>query len=136
MPTEPGGRPCAGDGEASPASPKFPQPRYDQSMADDLLGVLTRFQREVVLPDLEHVVDGTVSPLRGEALANFDAIVQRLGRAESENAALSAAVGRVEQRLGNVDQKIDRLALRSELLALRDRIQAPEQKIAEIEAQL
>jgi chromosome segregation ATPase len=105
-------------------------------MADDLLGVLTRFHREVVVPDLERIVDERIAPLREEMLANFDAVFRRLDRLESEYTALSAAVSRIEQRLTAVEQKIDKLALRSELLELKERVHALEQKIAEIEAQL
>ena len=53
-------------------------------MADDLLQVLTRFHREVVLPDLERVVDARIGPLREEMLSNFDAIYKKLDRLESE----------------------------------------------------
>ena len=53
-------------------------------MADDLLGVLTRFHREVVLPDIERVVDARITPLRNEMLANFDAVFKRLDRLETE----------------------------------------------------
>jgi phage shock protein A len=109
-------------------------------MAEDLLNVLTRFHREVVVPDMERIVeraiDAKVTPLREEMLANFDAVFERLDRLESGYTALSAAVARIEQRLGAVEQKIDKLALRSELLELKERVQAREQKIAEIEAQL
>jgi phage shock protein A len=105
-------------------------------MAEDLLRVLTRFHREVVLPDLERVVEGRLAPLREEMLANFDAVFKRLDRLESEYTALSAAVARIEKRLEGVDQKIDKLALRAELLELKERVHALEQKIADIEAQL
>lgn len=105
-------------------------------MADDLLETLTRFHREVVLPDLERTVASKIVPLREEMLANFDAVFKRMDQLESEYTALSAAVSRIEQRLGALEQKIDKLALRSELLELKERVQALEQKIAAIEAQL
>jgi hypothetical protein len=56
-------------------------------MAEDLLSVLTRFHREVVLPDLERVVDARLAPLRDEMLSNFDAVFKRLDRLESEYAS-------------------------------------------------
>ena len=105
-------------------------------MADDLLQVLTRFHREVVLPDLERVVDARISPLREEMLANFDAVFRRLDRLESEYQALSAAVERLEKRMTSIEEKIDKLALRSELEELRERVVALEQRIAELESQL
>lgn len=65
-------------------------------MADDLLSMLTRFHREVVVPDIERIVDSRVAPLREEMLSNFDAVYKRFDRLESEYAALSAAVKRIE----------------------------------------
>jgi hypothetical protein len=60
-------------------------------VSDDLLSVLTRFHREVVLPDIERIVgerlDAKITPLREEMLANFDAIYKRFDRLESEYAA-------------------------------------------------
>lgn len=53
-------------------------------MAEDLFGVLTRFHREVVVPDIERIVDAKISLLREEMLANFDAVLVRLDRLESE----------------------------------------------------
>ena len=55
-------------------------------MADDLLGVLTRFHREVVLPDIERIVDekigSRIAPLREEMLGNFDALLKRFDALE------------------------------------------------------
>lgn len=62
-------------------------------MPDDLLRVLSRFHREVVLPDIERIVDARLdakfSPFRAEMLANFDAVFKRLDRLESEYQSLS-----------------------------------------------
>lgn len=57
-------------------------------MADDLLTVLTRFHREILLPDVERIVEERLAPLRDEMLANFDAVFKRLDRLESEYHAL------------------------------------------------
>jgi polyhydroxyalkanoate synthesis regulator phasin len=109
-------------------------------MPDDLLSVLTRFHREVVVPDIERIVDARLdaklSPFRQEMLANFDAVFKRLDRLESEYASLSAAVRRLEERMAAVEQKIDKLALRSELVELKERVQALELRIADLENQL
>ena len=109
-------------------------------MSDDLLNVLTRFHREVVVPDIERIVeakiDAKITPLREEMLANFDAVFRRLDRLESEYQALSAAVERLEKRMTSIEEKIDKLALRSELEELRERVVALEQRIAELESQL
>lgn len=123
-------------------------------MADELLSVLTRFHREVVVPDIERIVDSRLdarlSPFRHEVLANFDAVFQRLDRLESEYQSLRAAVGRVEERMTSLEermtglegrmtameQQIEKLALRAELLELKDRVLSLEQRIAELESQL
>ena len=50
-------------------------------MADDLLTVLTRFHREVVVPDMERivgVVDRKVDALRDDMNSHLDAIYKRL----------------------------------------------------------
>jgi polyhydroxyalkanoate synthesis regulator phasin len=103
---------------------------------DELLSVLTRFHREVVVPDIERIVDGKITPLREDMLANFDAVFKRLDVLQSEYHALTAAVQRLEDRMAAVEQKIDKLALRSELVELKQRVQALEQRIADLEAQL
>lgn len=57
---------------------------YDFRVADELFSVLTRFHREVVLPDIERVVDerldARITPLRQEMRSNFDAIHRRPDR--------------------------------------------------------
>ena len=105
-------------------------------MAEDLLGVLTRFHREVVVPDIERIVDARITPLRDEMLSNFDAVFKRLDGLETEYYALTAAVGRLEQRMAAIEQKIDKFALRSELIELKQRVQQLEERIAELEAEL
>ena len=49
-------------------------------MANELLEVLTRFHREVVIPDITRIVGEQIAPLREEMLANFDAVFKRLER--------------------------------------------------------
>ena len=105
-------------------------------MAEDLLTVLTRFHREVVIPDMERLIDDRFTPLRDEMLSGFDAVYKRLDRLESEYQSLRAAVQRLEDGLTVVGQKIDKMALRSELVELKSRVALLEQKIAEIEANL
>jgi hypothetical protein len=60
------------------AAQSLRNPRYDQAMPDELLSVLTRFHREVVVRDIERIVDAKldakITPLREEMLANFDAV--------------------------------------------------------------
>jgi hypothetical protein len=74
-------------------------------MAEELYGVLMRFHREVVVPDIERIVDdrigsvdGRVAGLRNETLTHFDEVYKRFDRLETEYQALSAAVKRLERR--------------------------------------
>lgn len=53
-------------------------------MAEDLIPILTRFHRDVVLPDIQRVVGQAVGELREEMNAHFDAIYKRFGRLETE----------------------------------------------------
>jgi hypothetical protein len=68
--------------------------------SDELIVVLTRFHREVVMPDVERIVDSRlgerIGSLRDEMLTQFDGVSKRLDRLESEHYALSAAVRRLE----------------------------------------
>jgi len=105
-------------------------------MADELLSVLTRFHRDVVLPDLERVVDSRIQPLRDEMLTYFDGFSQKLGRLENEYQALSAATERLEQNVSAIEKKIDRMALRSEAADLRSKIASLEQRLTRIEGDL
>ena len=52
-------------------------------MAEDLIPILTRFHREVVLPDIQRAVADGVGDLRREMNAHFDAIYQRFDRLEA-----------------------------------------------------
>ena len=47
---------------------------------EDLVKVLTKFHREVVVPDIERIVGKGLDGLRGEMHAGFDALAQRLDR--------------------------------------------------------
>ncbi len=57
-------------------------------LREELLSVLTRFHREVMLPDIERIVEAKIEaklePFRREVLGNFDAVFERLDRLESE----------------------------------------------------
>jgi hypothetical protein len=68
-------------------------------MYDELFGVLMRFHREIVVPDIERIVgeavgrvDLKVDALRDEMLTNFDAVYVRFDRLESEYEELNAAM--------------------------------------------
>ena len=52
-------------------------------MADDLIPVLTRFHREVLLPDVKRIVGEAVGELRTEMNARFDELNKRFDRLEA-----------------------------------------------------
>lgn len=52
-------------------------------MADDLIPVLTRFHREVLLPDVKRIVGEAVGELRTEMNAHFDELNKRFDRLEA-----------------------------------------------------
>jgi len=47
---------------------------------EDLVKVLTKFHREIVVPDIERIVGKRLDGLRDEMHAGFDALAQRLDR--------------------------------------------------------
>lgn len=121
---------------------------------DDLLQTLTRFHREVVVPDIERIVSGAVEGserrLRDEMHTIFDALAVRLDRLETEYHMLVVGLKRVEerldrveqrlegveQRLDRVEQRLDKVALRSELEALRGRVDGLQEQVRLLEARL
>jgi chromosome segregation ATPase len=78
-------------------------------MSDELVSVLARFHREVVLPDIERVVARLVNPRFDEIDGHFGAIYQRFERLESEYQALKAGMIRVEERLDRIEQRLEGL---------------------------
>jgi predicted nucleic acid-binding Zn-ribbon protein len=132
-------------------------------MPDDpiTLATLTQFHREVLLPDMQRIVDGSVqrveARLRDEMHAGFDAVYQRLDRLETEYHMLVAGLKRVEERLGRVEgrlervegrldaleqqmsaveQKLEKMALRSELEELKARVEGLQGQIRALEERL
>lgn len=111
-------------------------------MADDLLTVLTRFHREVVLPDIERIVDIKVDALRDDMNAHFDEIYTRLDFLRGEYDAVVAGIKRLEQRMDRLDQRMDGVErtlkgmdLRQELAEIKARLVDVEQRLAELEAE-
>ena len=107
------------------------------------LVALTRFHREIVVPDMEHIVDARLTPIRDQGQRNFDALWKRFGDLDQEYQAIKSALKRlearadaVEQRLGAVETKLDKLAMRSEVEELRAEIARLERRVAALEAQL
>lgn len=62
---------------------------------EDLIPILTKFHREIVVPDIERIVAASEQRLRSEFSSHFDAIYQRFDRLESEYQMLVA--GRLEE---------------------------------------
>ena len=60
-------------------------------MADDLLSVLTKFHRDIMLPDVERTVQDSERRVRDEALSHFDAMYKRFDRLETEYQALAGS---------------------------------------------
>lgn len=58
-----------------------------KAMAEELLTILTRFHRDVFVPDIERILDAKlgarIGGLRHEMLANFDAVFERLDQLAS-----------------------------------------------------
>src|SRR5260221_14599324 len=115
-------------------------------MADDLLSVLTKFHREIVMPDVKRAIDDAVGSavggLRNDMNAHFDDIYKRFDRLESEYQSLKAAVIRLEARMTAVETRLTRIeerltalevrlaAVESELSDLRQRLAAVEESLA------
>lgn len=107
---------------------------------EDLVQVLTKFHRDIVVPDIERIVgnavEGAERRLRDEMQIGFDALAQRLDGLETEYHMLVAGLKRVEERLDRVEQKLDKMALRSELLELKTRVDGLQEQVRTFEARL
>jgi chromosome segregation ATPase len=107
-------------------------------MPDDLLQTLTRFHREVVVPDIERIVEaraGKTDERFDEILTHFDSIYQRFDRLETEYQAIVAGLDRIEKRMGVLERRMTALEqngrsdldeLKAQVLELRDRLAAVE----------
>ena len=84
------------DIDDAPREPRIVDPAF----AAELVDVLTRFHRDVVIPDIERIVDARIdariTPFRDEVMTHFDTIDHRFDRLESETASLKSAVRRLE----------------------------------------
>jgi predicted nuclease with TOPRIM domain len=109
-------------------------------VADDLVPILTRFHREIVLPDIERIVgnavEGSERRLRDEIQAGFDALAKRLDKLEIEYQMLVAGLKRVEERLDAVEKRLDKMALKSELLELKARVDGLQEQVRALEERL
>lgn len=107
-------------------------------VTEDLLPILTRFHREVVMPDVKRIVDSLeqrVNARFDEVNGHFDAIYQRFDRLETEYHMIVLGLKRVEERLDRVEQRLDKMALRSEFLELKARVDGLQEQVRALEAQ-
>jgi chromosome segregation ATPase len=119
-------------------------------MPDDLLHVLTRFHREVVMPDVKSTVDDAVGSavggLRNEMLTHFDGIYHRFDRLETEYLAITAGLGRLEKQMDALEKRmaamekqmtaLEKRDVRHELEDLKARVADLQQRIVVLEASL
>ena len=107
---------------------------------EDLVQVLTKFHREIVVPDIERIVgaavDGSERRLRDEMHTLFDALAHQIQDLKIEYHMLVAGLKRVEERLDRVEQKLDKMALRSELLELKSRVDGLQEQVRTLEGRL
>ena len=109
-------------------------PRYDQIMADDLLSVLTRFHREVMLPDVRQTVEESEGRIRDEMLSLFDGVFQRLERLDVEYHAIAAAVARIERHAGPAGSEEEKASIQKQIQNLRVKVADLQQRLDEIES--
>lgn len=106
-------------------------------MPDDLLQVLTRFHREIVLPDVQRIVEdaigSSVGSLRDEMYTLFDGIYVRMDRSEMELAAVKAGLARSETELAAVKAGLARVEAR--LTTVESRLTTVESRLANIESE-
>jgi predicted nucleic acid-binding Zn-ribbon protein len=114
---------------------------------EDLVQVLTRFHRDIVVPDIKRIVgdavDGAERRLRDEMHSLFDALAQQINDLKIEYHMLVAGVKRVEERLDRVDARLDaieksleKMALRSELAAIHARMDSLQEHVRTLQARL
>ena len=103
---------------------------------DDLIPVLTKFHRDIVLPDIERAIVASEGRVRDEMRALFDALSIRLDRLETEYQMVVAGMKRLEERLDRIDQRVEKLMLRSDLLELKARVDGLQEQVRTLEARL
>ena len=105
-------------------------------MGEDLLPVLAKFHREIVLPDIKRILEESEQRLRNEVHTLFDALAQRLDRLETEYQMVIVGLKRIEERLDRLEQPMDRMALKAAVQDLKARVEGLERKIAQLESDL
>jgi polyhydroxyalkanoate synthesis regulator phasin len=106
---------------------------------DDLIPILAKFHREVVLPDMQRIareLRAEMDTRAREMNGHFDAIYKRFDRLEIEYQMIVAGLKRLEERMERVEQHLGKLALRSELLELKARVDGLQEQVRTLEARL
>ena len=100
--------------------------------------MLTRFHREVVMPDMERAIDERVGGLRNEMLTHFDGIYQRFDRLETEYHSIVEGLRRLDNRMDALEKRMAALESgeRNELEQLKAQILDLHDRLAIVEAQL
>jgi len=129
-------------------------PMSDQPVT---LGVLARFHREVILPDIQKIVEESEKHLRDEMHGLHDAVLtrldgleveyvairvglqrveQRLDQLETDYRELVAAVSRLDERLSRVEKRLDDLVAVQPKYALRSDVQDLEARVDRLQDQI
>jgi len=100
---------------------------------DDLVTVLARFHREVLLPDVQRIVTTAVEASERRITDRmdglFDALSKRIDRLETEYQMIVAGMKRIEERL-------DKMVLRSEFLELKARVDQLQEQMRHLATQI
>ena len=74
-------------------------PMSDQPVTRAVLTTaLAQFHRELILPDVQRIVGEAIAGSERRMQANFDAIFHKLDKLETEYAAITVALARLEAR--------------------------------------
>jgi polyhydroxyalkanoate synthesis regulator phasin len=105
-------------------------------VAEDLVPILAKFHRDVLLPDVKRVVAEAVEAserrLRDEMHTLFDSLSRQIEDLRTEYHMLVAGVRRLEERM----ERLDKMALRSELLELKARVDGLQEQVRTLEGRL
>jgi archaellum component FlaC len=94
-------------------------------VAEDLWQTLTRFHREIAVPELERIVDSRITPFRDETNSQLDAIWKELHDLKQEYYAITAGLKRLETKVEGI--------IARELDELKERVAALEQRLTSLE---
>jgi len=101
---------------------------------DELWKTFLRFEREVVKPRMETLRDdlrGDMRSLRNEMFDGFDGVYHRMERVETELAAITAALKRLETDVARLKagEHLDRDTLRAEVAEIKQRLSVVEKSL-------